>query len=203
MSSPQNRPDGPREAVRGKGGEVAGHARSEAEEHAEVLTRRADDVARRAESEVSDVVDEARAAIRQQADEQSRVAAGTIGRLRDDLRAMSDGSSPREETSRYLQRAADSLDDVAGRLERDGVEGALSGLRSYARRSPTSFLIASAGAGFAVGRLLRNADHPQQVPERGRHTGTRPGQREIDVGDRPGRRPDRPLQAPSLEEVRR
>ena len=50
-------------------------------------------------------------------------------------------------------------------VERDGIEGALSGVRRFARQSPGSFLLASAGAGFAVGRLLRNADHPQQVDE--------------------------------------
>lgn len=205
MASPQNEPDQGRGAgttAKNQGREVAGHARSEAEEHAQVLARRADDVAQRAQSEVSDVVDEARDAFKRQADEQSKAAAETIGRVRDDLRAMSDGSSPREQTSQYLQRAAESLDDVVGRLERDGIEGALSGLRSYARRSPTSFLLASAGAGFAAGRLVRNADHPQHVAEQGQGEQI-DGRSEIDLRDQETRRPNRPLQAPSREEVSR
>jgi hypothetical protein len=78
---------------------------------------------------------------------------------------MSGGGQPSDTTAEYLQRASRSLDEVAGRLERDGIEGALSGVRRFARQSPGSFLLASAGAGFAVGRLLRNADHPRQVDE--------------------------------------
>lgn len=135
------------------------------EQAAEHTSERAKDVAETAKSEVRDVVDEARDALRRQADEQSRAAAGAISRLRDDLRAMSDGEGPRDATADYLQRAARSLDEVAERLDREGIEGALTGVRRFAQRSPGSFLLASAGAGFAVGRLLRHADHPQQVDE--------------------------------------
>ncbi len=150
-----------------RGQEVAGHARSEMEQTAQKAGERAHDVTETARSEVRDVVDEARDALRTQADEQSKVAAGALSKLRDDLQAMSSGETPRDATAEYLQRAAGSLDDVVGRLEREGIEGALSGIRRFARRSPGGFLAASAGAGFAVSRLIRNADHPQQVGEQG------------------------------------
>lgn len=181
---------------RDAGREVAGHARSEVEQAAGTAAEQGHRVAQTARSEVRDVVDEARDAVREQADRQAHVAADALGRVRDDLRAMARDEAPRDTTAQYVQRAASSLDDVVGRLERDGIEGALSGVRSFARRSPGGFLLASAGAGFALGRILRNADHPQQVPERtGSQAGARrpevDGQQEIDLTDGGGARFDR------------
>lgn len=179
--------------ARDAGREVAGHARSEVEDAAQHAADEARRVAQTARSEVRDVVDEARDAVRQQADRQSEVAAGAIARFRDDLRSMSDGEAPRDATADYLQRAARSLDGVVDRLERDGIEGAISGVRSFAQRSPGGFLLASAGAGFALGRILRNGDHPQQVHEQPTSAGSseqRSPQRpdEIDLtGDGPSR----------------
>lgn len=202
LASPPPDPDSPRWADQDQGSgsgshakdagrEVAGHARSELEDATEHAAEQARNVAETAKSEVRDVVDEARDAVRQQADHQSEVAAGAIARFRDDLQAMSHGESPRDATADYLERAASSLDGLVQRLERDGVEGALSGVRSFAQRSPGGFLLASAGAGFAIGRLLRNADHPQQVDEqrpRGDHERQVSGQQAIDLTtDGPGR----------------
>jgi uncharacterized protein YjbJ (UPF0337 family) len=170
--------------------EVAGHARSEVEDATQHAADEAKNVTETAKSEVRDVVDEARDAVRQQADHQSEVAAGAIARFRDDLKAMSDGDAPRDATADYLQRAARSLDGVVDRLERDGIEGALSGVRGFAQRSPGGFLAASAGAGFALGRILRNGDHPQQVQEQsGSDSSSGPQQQgEIDLtGDGPSR----------------
>lgn len=154
-----------RDHAKDAGKEVAGHARSEVEDATQHAAEQARNVAETAKSEVRDVVDEARDAVRQQADRQSEVAAGAIARFRDDLEAMSGGDAPRDATAAYLQRAASSLDGVVQRLESDGIEGALSSVRNFARRSPGGFLAASAGAGFALARILRNGDHPQQVRE--------------------------------------
>lgn len=193
--------DGPGNADRGR--EVAGHARSEAEQVAETASDRAGDVLETAQHEVHDVVDEVRGAVRDQADRQAAVAADALGRVRDDLQAMSSDEAPRTATAEYLQQAAGSLDDLVDRLERDGVEGALSGIRRFARRSPSGFLFASAGAGFAIGRILRNADHPQQVDEddgaRGDHEARSGAGREaeIDLTDQgptaPGPQVEQPL----------
>jgi hypothetical protein len=170
------------------GREVAGHARSEVEEATGHAVEEGRQVAETAKSEVRDVVDEARDALRQQADRQSHVAADALGHLRDDLQSMSHGEAPRPATADYLERAARSLDGVVERLEQDGIDGALSGVRSFAQRSPGTFLLASAGAGFAVGRILRNADHPQQVSEeqsgeRGTRAPTGGPGREINLTD--------------------
>jgi uncharacterized protein YjbJ (UPF0337 family) len=167
------------------GREVAGHARSEIEDATDHAVEQAQQVVETVQSEVRDVVDEARDAVRDQADHQAHVAADAVGRLRDDLRAMKDGGTPSDATAEYVERAARSLDNVVERLERDGIEGALSGIRGFARRTPGGFLLASAGAGFALGRLLRNADHPQQVAEQSNGSGGDapqvPGQQEIDL----------------------
>lgn len=179
-----------KDKAKDQGKEVAGHARSEVEDATQHAADQAKHVAETAKSEVRDVVDEARDAVRQQADRQSEVAAGAIARFRDDLKAMSDGQAPRDATADYLQRAASSLDNVVERLERDGIEGALTGLRSFAQRSPGGFLLASAGAGFAVARVVRNGDHPQQVPEQqsGSSASSGQDQGEIDLtGDGPSR----------------
>jgi uncharacterized protein YjbJ (UPF0337 family) len=189
----EQRGDGTGTHAQDAGREVAGHARSELEDATQNAADQARNVAETAKSEVRDVVDEARDAVRQQADRQSEVAAGAIARFRDDLKAMSGGESPRDATADYLQRAASSLDGVVDRLERDGIEGALSGVRSFAQRSPGGFLLASAGAGFALGRILRNGDHPQQVQEQ---ASSSPTQGEIDLT---GGGPDRTAPAPRRE----
>lgn len=187
---------------RDRGREVAGHARSEAEEVTNTATDRAGDVLDTAQAEVHDVVDEVRSAVRQQADRQASVAAEALGRVRDDLKAMGADEAPRTATSQYLEQAAGSLDGLVERLENEGIEGALSGVRRFARRSPSGFLLASAGAGFAIGRLLRNADHPQQVDEGSAPQGseqdrTRGRDDQIDLTDRaataPGPQVDREL----------
>jgi uncharacterized protein YjbJ (UPF0337 family) len=169
--------------ARSEGKEVAGHARSEIEEATEHAVEQAQGVVETVQTEVRDVVDEAREAVRHQADRQAHVAADAVGRLRDDLRAMKDGDIPRDATAEYIERAARALDHTVERLERDGIEGALSGVRDFARRSPGGFLLASAGAGFALGRLLRNADHPQQVDEEQSSNGgsSGSGEQQIDI----------------------
>lgn len=165
----------PAPEVREQGREVAGHARSEVEDTASHAADKAREVAGTAKSEMRDVVDEARDVVRRQADEQTRAAAGGLSKLTDDLRAMSGGGAPSDTTARYLEQAASSLEDIVDRLDRDGIEGALSGMRNFARRSPGAFLLASAGAGFAMGRLIRNADRGP--------TGDAEGDVEIDLTD--------------------
>jgi hypothetical protein len=176
----------PAPAPQQQGHEVAGHARSEVEGTAALAADKAGEVVDTAKAEIRDVVDEARDVVRRQADEQTRNAAGTLSKLTEDLRAMSGGGAPSETTAQYLERAAGSLEGVVGRLERDGIEGALSGVRGFARKSPGAFLLASAGAGFALGRLIRNGDHPQDVAEGGSSsTDDSPTERdtEIDLTD--------------------
>ena len=184
-----------KDKAKAEGKEVAGHARSEMEDATQHAADQAKNVAETAKSEVRDVVDEARDAVRQQADRQSEVAAGALARVRDDLRAMSDGEAPRDATADYLQRAARSLDGVIDRLERDGIEGALSGARRFAQRSPGGFLAASAGAGFALARIIRNGDHPQQVPEQSGSSDQSQGQGQGEI-DLTGSGPSRVAPAP-------
>jgi hypothetical protein len=61
--------------------------------------------------------------------------------------------------------AATRLDGVASRVERDGIDGLLDDVRSYARRRPGTFLVAAGVAGFVVGRLARNASSALSAPQ--------------------------------------
>ena len=56
----------------------------------------------------------------------------------------------------YLQEGADQVGDLAERVQERGLDGLVVDIKRFARSRPVVFLMGSAVAGLAVGRLLRN-----------------------------------------------
>ena len=113
------------------------------------------DVARR---QVHDLVDDARHEVRQQTESQAQRLNGAVRDVGRQLRDLAEGN-PADGPVRTLARtAADRIDAVSGRFERDGVQGSLQSVRHLARRRPMMFLAGAMAAGVVVGRVLRNAD---------------------------------------------
>jgi hypothetical protein len=56
------------------------------------------------------------------------------------------------------RQASTGIGRFATRVEQGGGEGTLEDAKRYARRHPGMFLLGTFGAGFAIGRVLRNAN---------------------------------------------
>jgi hypothetical protein len=108
---------------------------------------------------VRDVVDEASEAIRREADDRTRQAGSALHELSHDLHEMAKGGDQHTNAGEYLDAIASAVDRVADRLD-DGTQGIVGSLRSTAERRPGSYVLGSALAGFAMGRLIRNGDRP-------------------------------------------
>jgi hypothetical protein len=102
------------------------------------------------------LMDEGTQELRQQAAAHSSRAAGSLRELSERLVALCEGRSadagPLPDVARELSAKARGFADG---LDEKGVDGAMDEIRRFARRRPTTFLLASAGLGFVAGRVLR------------------------------------------------
>ncbi|MGI9028620.1 MAG: hypothetical protein ACR2HP_01345 [Ilumatobacteraceae bacterium] len=140
---------------------AAGDAASTAGDEAKRVTAEAKAQARSVVDEVkgqaTGLLDQTRDELRAQADARSANAAGALHTLSEQLQALSDGR-PGEAgpLAGYLDEARGQVSGVASRLESDGIGGVMSDVTDFARRRPGLFLLAAAGTGFVVGRLVRS-----------------------------------------------
>lgn len=119
-------------------------------------------------SQTSHLVSEAGAQARDRAETQLGRVAGMLGQVGEELRRMADGASSSDNYLAVLARdGADAARRISTRLERDGFDGAARDVKQFARRRPLLYLAGAAAAGLAVGRLTRNIDPRQIVPQAG------------------------------------
>ena len=110
--------------------------------------------------QAKDLVGQTRSEVRVQADEGTKRVAGGIRTVGHQLQALSDGRrQDAGPVADYAEQARRKVDEVASRLDRDGIDGVIADLSDFARRRPGVFLLACAGAGFAVARLVRSQTH--------------------------------------------
>ena len=138
---------------------IAGTAKEQAGAVAEASKQQAQEVARDAKAHVRDVVAQSRDQLRGQAQEQAQQLAGTLGELGGQLHAMARGEGAPEgvvgDVTRQLGSAATQASE---RLKAGGFEELVGDVKRFAREKPALFLLASAGAGFALTRVVRAAD---------------------------------------------
>jgi hypothetical protein len=116
-------------------------------------------VARDAGAHAREVVGETKEQLRRQASEQTDRLSTSLRQMSDQIRGMGEGrAAPSGMVSDLTRQLADVTGNVAGRLESGGLDGALDEVKRFARRRPGVFLMAAAGTGFLVGRLLKAAD---------------------------------------------
>lgn len=148
-------------------GQTASAAKDEAAEVASAASSAAGDVAGTAKEQAgavaADAVGQARDLFEQtktQVGEQAGTAAAKLGEslksLTEEIRAMgegsSDGTGPAADLARSLAAKGESIADM---LSKQGPGGIVSELRSFAGRSPGTFLLGALAAGVAAGRLTR------------------------------------------------
>jgi len=80
------------------------------------------------------------------------------------IRALSDGQTDQAGFAADAARQlAEKVEEIAGRLEQRGFDGAVDDLTSFARRRPGMFLVSAAATGFLVGRLGRGAQAAKEI----------------------------------------
>lgn len=116
-------------------------------------------MAERAKSETGRLVEQARHTLRAQSHEQAgRVAAGAHD-LAGQLHALASGQGGTDGTvAHFAHEAADRVDALAERFDREGLDGVTREVKQFARRRPGTYLLGAFAVGIAAGRLFRNAD---------------------------------------------
>ncbi len=110
-------------------------------------------------SHANHLVHETRRQVRDQADQGTHQFAEALVSAGRELTAMADRSEQPDGPMTGLVRQIGERATSMGQRFQEGGYRALAGDTSgFARQSPGMFLLAAAGAGFAVGRLVKNAD---------------------------------------------
>ena len=135
---------------------VASSAADNAKQMASEATTQAKAVAQQAKEQVTTLLDQTKSELRQTAEQKGQQAAGGLRTIADQLRSLADGQPDQAgQLQHYVQEAQDKVQSFATRLETEGPQALLQDATRFARQRPVLFLAAAAGAGFAIGRLVR------------------------------------------------
>jgi hypothetical protein len=136
---------------------VASTAADNAKQIASEATTQAIAVVQQTKEQVTNLLDQTLQEVRQTAQHKGEQAATGLRTLADQLSALANGQPDQAgQLQRYVQEAQDRVSSFATRLENDGPQAVLGDVADFARRRPAVFLMMAAGAGFAIGRLLRS-----------------------------------------------
>ncbi|MBC7905392.1 MAG: hypothetical protein H7Y60_01430 [Rhodospirillaceae bacterium] len=101
---------------------------------------------------------EAKAKMRETADEQRRRAADAVGGMAGALhRAASDMKAENETMGRYTDMAAERLEEVSHYLRDTDWNEVVHGAEDFARRQPYWFVGGAMAAGFVLARFVKNS----------------------------------------------
>ncbi|WP_329406281.1 hypothetical protein OG802_01260 [Streptomyces sp. NBC_00704] len=145
------------ETARAEASATAGQAQQAAGQVAGTAVDQAKAVAGEARQQAGAVAVDLRHRAMDEAEGQTRRAAGTLHGWADDLAGLAE-NAPSDSPARSLAaQAADGGHRAADYLEKQGVEGVLSDVQGFARRRPAAFLGGALLAGLVVGRVMKAA----------------------------------------------
>jgi hypothetical protein len=102
---------------------------------------------------------EARTHVGSQAEDTTKQLAERLRAAAEELQQLARNSEqPDGPMTSLVGQLGEQASRFASRLDSDGYRGLTSDASGYARRRPGTFLVVAAAAGFALGRVLRNAD---------------------------------------------
>ena len=130
-------------------------------------------VAQETQRQATDLLDQGRTQVREQAISQQQKAGQSLSSLAQELRGLADGTSsgapgPARD---LLQQGAGMVENFASKLQNREPAELLDEVRSFARRKPGLFLLGAAAAGVLAGRLTSGvtAAHSDSGPSSTRH----------------------------------
>jgi ElaB/YqjD/DUF883 family membrane-anchored ribosome-binding protein len=135
---------------------VASTAAGSAKQVASEAGTQAKAVAQQAKQQVTTLLDQTKTEVRQTAEQKGQQAAQGLRTVADQLRSLASGQPDQAgQLQQYVQDAQERVSSFATRLENEGPQAVLQDVTRFARQRPAVFLMAAAGAGFAIGRLVR------------------------------------------------
>ncbi|WP_448317561.1 hypothetical protein [Streptomyces sp. CO7] len=143
--------------VRTEASSTADKAKQGASQVAGTAAEQAQAVVGEARQQASTVVEDLRNRAKDEADEQTRRAAGTLRQWAEDFSGLAEHARGDSPARTLVAQAADRGNRAADYLESQGADGLVSDLEAFARRRPGAFLGGAVLAGMAVGRLARVA----------------------------------------------
>lgn len=149
--------DGAKEAVQQHASQVTDQATSAAQQVKEQAREQIGSLGGEARERARGTLQDVRGQLQEHADGQAQKAAGSLHDFAGQLRSMSEGAEPGQAVD-LTRQASERLEQFASRLEDGGTSGLIDDVSNFARQRPGVFLLGALGAGFAVGRLLRNVD---------------------------------------------
>jgi hypothetical protein len=146
--------------------QVAQTAKDQAGTVAQDTRQQIGDVTSEAKAQAKAVAADTRQQLREQADAQAAKVAESMRRLSGEFRALCEGRAEDASTVLpYLQEVSGPLEQFASRIDNRGFDGVVDDVQRFARRRPTAFLAAAAGAGFLAGRMFRSVKDEHAEPE--------------------------------------
>ena len=121
------------------------------------IVEQASEVSREVSSVATRLVEDTRSQLRERAETQLGHLAEGLELLHRQTLALAQGRlDDAGSLVGYVQEGADQVGDLAERVQQRGLDGLVVDIKRFARSRPVVFLMGSAVAGLAVGRLLRN-----------------------------------------------
>ena len=143
--------------VKDRVSETASQVGDAGRETAHDAKERARDVAHEAKDRTRGLVDRTRTELGSQVESQQQHLAGGLRALGDELNQMAEGTQDPGYASDLVQRAGEVSGRAADWFEDRKPTDVLHEVEDFARRRPGLFVLAAAGAGLLVGRMLRGA----------------------------------------------
>ncbi|MEU1852176.1 hypothetical protein ABZ499_23605 [Streptomyces sp. NPDC019990] len=177
---------------------TAGEARQATGQVASTAADQAKAVAGEARQQAGAAVRDLRSRAMNEVEEQSRRAAGSLRQWADDLAGLADNARSDSPARSLAGQAADGGHRAADYLEKQGVEGVLSDVQSFARRRPGAFLGGALLAGLAAGRLVKVVAKADRSSGNGHREASRTSEQAVPgtVRESPPAVPPAPPQAP-------
>jgi gas vesicle protein len=108
--------------------------------------------------QASDLLHQTREQVAQQADDGTHRFAEALAAAGQELSAMAERSEQEGPMTNAVRQIGHRASTMGDRYQHGGRRALTQDVTSFARRSPGMFLLAAVGAGFVVGRIVRNAD---------------------------------------------
>ncbi|MGV9761763.1 hypothetical protein ACWDUC_39010 [Streptomyces tricolor] len=155
------------QAVKTETSATADQARQAAGQVASTAVQQAKEVVDEARQQAGSVVQELRSRAMDEAEGQTRRAAGVLRQWAQDLTELAENAPGDSPARSVATQMADRGHRAADYVDKQGVEGIVGDLQSFARRRPGLFLGGALLAGLAVGRLGKVAGKAAQSGDGG------------------------------------
>jgi len=109
-------------------------------------------------SQASDLLHQTREQVVRQADDGTLRLGEAFAAAGSELSGMAERSEQDGPMTKVVRQLGDRASSMGDRYQQEGSRALTDDVTGFARRNPGLFLLAAVGAGFVVGRIVRNAD---------------------------------------------